>query len=130
VPEGAPVAYAARDDIAAAAAGILTSSGHEGKTYHATGPEAVGNPDVAEAIGMASGKTVLCKEISDDEYKEQLDADNLPPVLIDALMDIQAKIRAGVFDLVSGDIARLAGERPESIHEFLKRHQAGRAAGA
>jgi NAD(P)H dehydrogenase (quinone) len=130
VPEGAPVAYAARDDIAAAAAGILTSSGHEGKTYHATGTQAVGNSDVAEAIGIASGKTVLCKEISDDQYKEQLDADNLPPVLIDVLMDIQAKIRAGVFDLVSGDIARLAGKRPESIHEFLRRHQAGRAAGA
>jgi NAD(P)H dehydrogenase (quinone) len=129
-PAGALVGYAARDDIAGAAAGILTSSGHEGKTYHATGPQAVSNSDVAEAISAASGKTVRYKEISNDEYKEQLDADNLPPVLIDVLLDIQATIRAGVFDLVSGDIARLAGKRPESVSNFLKRHQAGRAAGA
>jgi hypothetical protein len=51
-------------------------------------------------------------------------------VLIDVLLDIQATIRAGVFDLVSGDIARLAGKKPESVSDFLKRHQAGRAAGA
>ena len=130
VPSGARVAYAARDDIAAAAAGILTSSGHEGRTYHATGPQAVSNSDVAEAISLASGKTVRCNEISDDEYKEQLEADNLPPVLIDVLLDIQANVRAGVFDLISGDIARLAGKLPESVSDFLRRNQAGRAAGA
>jgi NAD(P)H dehydrogenase (quinone) len=129
-PQGAPVGYAARDDIAAAAAGILTSSGHEGKTYHATGPQAVSNSEVAEAISAASGKTVRLKEISDDEYRDQLDAENLPPVLIDVLLDIQANVRAGVFDLVSGDIARLAGKKPETVSDFLWRHHAGRAAGA
>ena len=130
MPSGAPVAYAARDDIAGAAAGILTSSGHEGKTYYATGPQALSNADVAQAIGAASGKTVRYKEISDDQYREQLDANNLPPVLIDVLLDIQASVRAGVFDLVSGDIARLAGKKPESVSDFLRRNHAGRAAGA
>ena len=129
-PPGAPVAYAVQDDVAAAAAGILTSSGQEGRTYHATGPEAVSNSDVAKAISLSSGKTVRYKEISDDQHKEQLEADNLPPVLIDVLLDIQANVRAGVFDLVSGDIARLAGKNPESVSDFLRGNLAGRAAGA
>src|SRR5262249_6916363 len=38
---GAPAAYVTRDDIAAAAAGILCTPGHVGITYHATGPTSI-----------------------------------------------------------------------------------------
>ena len=51
---GAPAAYVVRDDVAAAAAGILATSGHEGITYHATGPASIGQPEIAAAIAKAS----------------------------------------------------------------------------
>ncbi len=129
-PSGAPVAFAARDDIAAAAAGILTASGHEGKTYYATGPQAMSATDICDAMGTAVGKTVRHQDISDDQYRAQLAADKLPPVLVDILLDVQDNVRAGVFDLVSGDIARLSGKRPESLSDFLKRNHSALAAGA
>ncbi len=39
-------------DVGAAAAAVLTSPGHEGKTYAQTGPEAIG-PDVLLAVFAA-----------------------------------------------------------------------------
>jgi NAD(P)H dehydrogenase (quinone) len=39
--DGAPFAYVVRDDLGALAAAVLSSPGHEGVTYHGTGPASV-----------------------------------------------------------------------------------------
>lgn len=45
-------------DIAATAVGVLTGSGHEGKTYIVTGPEALTYDDMATQLGEVVGKPV------------------------------------------------------------------------
>src|SRR5712672_3473464 len=40
------------------AASVLTSSGHEGKTYPLTGPQALTMTEVAEKLSTATGKTI------------------------------------------------------------------------
>lgn len=118
---GAPAAYVTRDDIAAAAAGILTTPGHVGITYHATGPVSITQQQVADAIAKASGKPIAFKEITAEEQRQGLAAMGLPPVLVDGIAGFQAALRAGAFDLVTGDVARLAGKPAESVESFLKR---------
>src|SRR5579863_7056510 len=104
---GAPAAYVVRDDVAAAAAGILTQSGHDGITYHATGPMSVSQPEIASAIAQASGKPIAFKAITESEQRAGLEAVGLPAFLVDIFAGFQAALRAGAFDLVTGDVERL-----------------------
>jgi NAD(P)H dehydrogenase (quinone) len=118
---GAPAAYVTRDDIAATAAGILTTPGHVGITYHATGPASIRQKDVTDAIAKASGKAVEFKEISAEEQAKGWEAAGLPAMLVSGLAGFQAALRAGAFDLVTGDVGRLAGKPAESVESYLKR---------
>lgn len=127
---GAPAAYVVRDDIAAAAAGILATSGHDGITYHATGPLSVSQPEIAAAISKAAGKSVAFSAITEAQQRAGLEAAGLPPFLVDTFAGFQAALRAGAFDLVTGDVERLSGKRAESPAEYLTRMFASAASGA
>lgn len=118
---GAPAAYVVRDDIAAAAAGILATPGHHGITYHATGPVSLAQPEVAEIIGKAGGKPVTFAEITADQQRQGLEAAGLPGFIVHAVAGFQSRLRAGAFDLVTGDVQRLGGKPAESLFDFLKR---------
>ena len=118
---GAPAAYVVRDDIAAAAAGILTTPGHDGITYHATGPVSITQAEIADAIAKASGKSIAFREMTAAEQRAGLEAAGLPPSLVTGIAGFQAALRAGAFDLVTGDVARLSGKAAESPVEFLSR---------
>ncbi len=118
---GAPAAYVVRDDVAAAAAGILATSGHEGITYHATGPASIGQPEIAAAIAKASGKPVAFTAITEAEQRAGLEAAGLPAFLVDTFAGFQAALRAGAFDLVTGDVERLSGKRAQSPADFFAR---------
>jgi NAD(P)H dehydrogenase (quinone) len=127
---GAPAAYVVRDDIAAAAAGILTTAGHEGITYHATGPVSISQQEIAEAIGKAAGKPVAFTEITAAQQRAGLEAAGLPSFLIGIFAGFQAALRAGMFDLVTGDVARLSGKPAQSPTEFFARTIASVASAA
>ncbi|HEY7388227.1 MAG TPA: NmrA family NAD(P)-binding protein [Bryobacteraceae bacterium] len=118
---GAPAAYILRDDIAATAAGILATSSHEGITYHATGPVSVTQEEIAEAISQASGKKIAFSAMTEAQQRAGLEAAGLPPFIINAILGFQASLRAGAFDLVTGDVARLASRPATSPVEFFTR---------
>jgi NAD(P)H dehydrogenase (quinone) len=119
---GAPAAYVARDDIAAAAAGILATPGHEGITYHATGPESITQQQIADAAAKAAGKAVAFVEMSEAQQRAGLEAAGLPPPLVSAIAGFQAALRAGAFDLITGDVGRLSGRAAESALHFVERN--------
>ena len=127
---GAPAAYVVRDDIAAAAAGILTTSGHEGITYHATGPVPISQPQIAEAIAQAGGTPVKFAEMTEAQQRAGLTAAGLPPFLVETFAGFQAALRAGAFDLVTHDVERLSGRPAESTADFLARSLRSAAIGA
>jgi len=118
---GAPAAYVVRDDLAAAAAGILCTPGHVGITYHATGPASITQPEIADAIAKATGKPIPFLAISEEQQRAGLEAAGLSPAVVNTILGFQAALRAGAFDLVTGDVARLAGKLPESSLQFLAR---------
>jgi NAD(P)H dehydrogenase (quinone) len=126
---GAPAAYILRDDIAAAAAGILATAGHEGVTYHATGPESVTQEQIAVAISQAAGREIAFSPMSEGQQRAGLEAAGLPPFIVNPILGFQAALRAGAFDLVTGDVARLAGRPASSAAEFLA-HTLAAASGA
>ncbi len=124
---GAPAAYVTRDDIAATAAGILCTPGHAGITYHATGPASVSQEEIADAIAKASGKPVAFSKMTEEQQRAGLEAAGLPPFVVSAIIGFQAALRAGAFDLVTGDVARLSGRPAVSVPQFLSRALASAA---
>jgi NAD(P)H dehydrogenase (quinone) len=118
---GAPAAYVLRDDIAAAAAGILVTPGHDGITYHATGPVSISQEEIADAISETSAKKIAFSAMTEAQQRAGLEAAGLPPFILKAILGFQAALRAGAFDLVTGDVDRLAGRPASSPAEFFAR---------
>jgi NAD(P)H dehydrogenase (quinone) len=127
---GAPAAYVTRDDIAAAAAGILAGPGHDGITYHATGSVSIGQAEISELIAEAAGTKVNFVEMTEEQQRAGWAAAGLPAPVINVIAGFQAALRAGAFDLVSRDVERLSGQPAESPVAFLARVLAGTATGA
>jgi hypothetical protein len=67
--------------------------------------------------------------MTEAQQRENLAAVGLPPSLVNIFCGFQAALRAGAFDLVTGDIGRLSGTPAESPAAFFAR-TLGAAAGS
>jgi NAD(P)H dehydrogenase (quinone) len=116
---GAPSSPVVRDDLGAAAAGLLASEGHAGITYHATGPVSLTGAELASAVGAALGKDVAYTTITDEQERARLAAAGLPAPMADVLARFQAASAAGLFDMVTHDVERLSGRPAQSPVDFI-----------
>jgi uncharacterized protein YbjT (DUF2867 family) len=111
-------------DITEIAARVLTSSGHEGKTYPLTGPEALTMTEVAEKLSAATGKTIRYVNVPPDAARQAQLAAGMPPYLADALFELFAERRNGKEAKVWPDAQALLGRLPTSFDEFAGRNAA------
>jgi uncharacterized protein YbjT (DUF2867 family) len=110
-------------DIAEVAAAVLTSAGHEGRTYRLTGPEVLDMADVAERLSTATGRPVRYVYPPEDARKAQ-HAASVPQYTADALFELFAERRRGKEAQVWPDSETIFGLRPTSFQEFATRHAA------
>src|SRR5258708_7500112 len=82
--EDAKIAMIDVGDIAEVAATVLTSSGHAGKIYPLTGPEALSMAEVAEKLSAATGKWIQYVNVAPDDAKRAQLAAGMPPFIADA----------------------------------------------
>jgi NAD(P)H dehydrogenase (quinone) len=115
----APVANIARGDVAAALAGVLLGSGHEGSVYHATGPAALTPSEIAATISRVFGKPVQAVGITEAQFAGGLKAAGLPDFVVEAILGIEQTAAKGMLDLVTGDVERLTGRKPAALADFL-----------
>lgn len=113
------VNFVSRDDVAAAAAGILATDGHHGAIYHATGPAALTGDERAVAITKASGQQTRFVQVTPAQLREGMAAAGLPPHVIEALVDIQQHWAVGGMNITTGDVERLSGQRPRALADVL-----------
>jgi uncharacterized protein YbjT (DUF2867 family) len=111
-------------DIAEIAAKVLTGSGHEGKTYPLTGPEALTMTEVAEKLSAAAGKTIRYVNVPPEAARQAQLAAGMPPYLADALFELFAERRNGKEAMVWPDAQALLGRLPTSFDEFAGRNAA------
>lgn len=117
------VAYVAREDVAAAAAGILTGAGHDGAIYHATGPAALGGAERAAIAAEALQQPLRFVAVDEAQLRAGIAAAGIPAEYADAVIDIEKSFAAGCFDIVTGDVERLSGQPPQPLAAVLQRER-------
>lgn len=113
------VSFVSRDDLAAAAAGLLVSEGHDGVIYTGTGPESLTGSQRAELIAKASGKPLTFLTLPLETLQGQLQKAGLPTDVITAIVSIQQNFSNGDFDIVTGDIEKLSGRPARNLDSIL-----------
>jgi len=114
-----PVNFVSRDDLAAAAAGILVGEGHHGAIYQATGPAALDGAARAALAAKVIGKNLAFAAVNAAQYREGLAATGLPSFVVEAVLNIQDMWSVGGFNVTTGDVERLSGRRPRSLEDVM-----------
>ncbi|MDQ1490990.1 MAG: hypothetical protein QOJ23_3504 [Actinomycetota bacterium] len=112
-----------RRDCAEAAAIVLTTSGHGGKTYEITGPESLSQSDLAAIYGEVSGRSVKVVPIGDKMLVMGLVLHGTPRPVARAIADFGRAVREGFFDVVDPAFEGLCGRPPASLREVLIPHR-------
>jgi NAD(P)H dehydrogenase (quinone) len=113
-------AFVARDDVAAAAAGILIGAGHAGAIYNATGPERLSGAERAGLIADITGRPLAFRIVTEEQLRAGLTQAGLPPAAVNIVAGIQASFAAGAFDIVTGDVERLGGQPAKPLRDVLE----------
>lgn len=109
-------------DIASVAVAVLTGSGHEGKSYVITGPEALTYYEVAEKLSTAIGKKVTYVDVSMEQAKKAMVDGGAPHWFVDGQME-QYQVRLkGYQSAVTSVISEVAKKQPITFEEFARDH--------
>jgi uncharacterized protein YbjT (DUF2867 family) len=111
-------------DIAEVAADVLTGSGHEGKTYPITGPDALTMTEVAAALSEATGRQIRYIDVPPADARAAQIAAGMPAYLADGLAELFSERRKGKEATVSPVIPTIFKRRPLSFADFARRHAA------
>ena len=122
--ENAKIASIDVGDIAEVAAIVLTGSGHEGKIYPLTGPEALTMAEVAQKLSAVTGKQIRYVNVAPEDARRAQLAAGVPPFLADALVELFAERRKGKEATVSPVVPTLLGRPATSFDAFARRHAA------
>ena len=116
----AKVSGAARKDFAEAAAVVVTSDGHAGKTYELAGAPALTYPEVAAQVGEVLGNDVEYVNLSVAEYEKSLVEAGLPADFAAGLAGADPVIEKGALYSESTDLQDLIGRPSTSVAETFK----------
>jgi uncharacterized protein YbjT (DUF2867 family) len=111
-------------DISAVAAKVFTSSGHEGKTYVITGPEALTFQQVAEKLSSVLGRKIQYVDVPISAAANGMRNSGMPDWNVHAVSDLLACFAAGTAATVTDTVPRLLGRPATSFEQFVKDHRA------
>ncbi|MFD2470055.1 SDR family oxidoreductase [Amycolatopsis silviterrae] len=114
-------------DISDAAAAVLTSGGHTGRTYTLTGPRAVTHSQIAEALSAATGRDIAFHDAPAEQFAAALTG-FLPPWQVEGLIEDYAHYARGEAAEVHTAVADLTGHPARDVTDFARDYAADFAA--
>lgn len=114
------VGFVSRGDLALAAAGLLTSDGHDGAIYNATGPATLTGAERAALLSAAAGQPLGFTVLPEAILRGGLEGAGLPVDIVNVVIGIQQGFAAGNFDIVTGDIEKLSGQPPRALADLAR----------
>ena len=116
------VAAVLRADVAAAVAPILTGSGHDGRIYDLTGPDAFTLADAAALMSRVAGREIRFHDETDEEAFASRAGYGAPEWEVRGWVSTYWAIREGSLAHVSPHVRELTGRDPVSLEAFLAAH--------
>jgi NAD(P)H dehydrogenase (quinone) len=113
------LAGAARADFAQAAATVLSTPGHDGKTYE-LGGERLTYTEFAAVITETCGTTVVYKDVTEEQYASALVDAGLPEAMAITLASYDAGLGRGELDTATGELQTLIGRPSTPVVEIIK----------
>jgi NAD(P)H dehydrogenase (quinone) len=113
--------YVTRDDCARAAAAALLQETATA-TFDITGPDLVGQADIAALLSAITGSSVAYVPITIAAMEAAMVQQGLPAPVATVLASIDAAIAAGTLSVVSPAVKQLTGVAPTSVADFLATH--------
>lgn len=129
------VAFVSREDCVASAVAVLTTPGHENKTYDLTGPELLSIPKAIKMISELCGKPLVFDYVTDEDMQAHFDRLGFPrhasdgpidparPWSSDDMVSFERAIREGFFAVLSDHVRTLTGKPPRPLHDVLVQYQ-------
>ena len=105
-------------DIADAATAALTGTGHEGKIYDLTGPQAVSHSEAAHYLSNALGRKITFVDIPPEKMLETLLSIHFPAWQAEGLLEDYAHYRRGEASVVASGVQDATGKAPRSFETF------------
>jgi uncharacterized protein YbjT (DUF2867 family) len=115
-------------DVGAAAAAVLSDSGHEaspgheGHTYLLTGPRAITYAEVAAELSAATASKVEFADVPGDAARQAMIGDGLPGFVAGQLVAMFDRLRQGAGAQVTDAVETLTGSAPRDFAAFAADH--------
>ncbi|UFJ41042.1 SDR family oxidoreductase [Brevibacillus humidisoli] len=112
---------ATRNDLALAAANVLTSEGHENKFYELASPSPWTFDDLAAALSEVSGKTVVHRSVSAEQAVQEMIRAGVPEGAASFMVHVvYHAVSEGQFGYASQDLQNLIGEAITPLQEAVR----------
>jgi NAD(P)H dehydrogenase (quinone) len=122
----APVA---RRDCAAVAAVVLTTPGHERKTYDITGPDLINRQEFAKLVMDVTGKRIRVIEVDDATFIQRAVSKGMPEAAARVSASFGLAMRTNTLNIKNEALQILLKRKPQSLRELLMENKARLLAG-
>lgn len=113
------VAFATRADLAEAIALVVSSQGHDNKTYQMTNTETYSFATVAKYLSENNQSEVAYISPEPEVFAETLRSYQVPEHIIGMSLGFAAGIKNNDFNQPSNQLAKILGRTPTSLKSFL-----------
>ena len=109
-------------DIVDVAVAVLTGSGHEGKSYILTGPEAISFHDVAATFSQVLHKDVRYVNVPGEASLESMVSMGFPEWIARGYGELMEGFSEGFASSTTDNVATLSGHPARSFEQFVRGH--------
>ena len=120
---GKPTSFIDTRDIGDVAAAALLDTGHAGRSYTLTGPQALTLSEAAGSIGQAAGHHVRYIDPPLDEYLEALSDKGVAKTTVEYYRRIYTCIQNGRTSILSPHVEQVTGHPPRTFSAFVKENK-------
>lgn len=114
------IPFALRSEMGEAAANVLTTSGHENKTYRINGNELYSFQDIADGLSKVSGKEITYTDPEPAQFAEVLKQAGLPDEMIHFSVGFATAMKNNDFNIQSNDLETILGRKPSGSTEAIQ----------
>ena len=108
-------------DVAAVAAAILTTPGHDRLVYDITGPELITYEGIAELLSSQVGRTIKFVDVPDDTVYQSMTDMGATPWFAHGIITLFHQFRANAGTaVVTGTVPRLTGKPARTLAAYLQ----------